>query len=155
MKCKRCQVTPHFHSFDYIKTIGDIDYYYCFPAHNKESVQTREDMHNFCSHFPTDRKWSVVFHLNGYGLANLMPLPVAVEMGKLVDTKHQNTLQKVYIVQGSWFMQFLMTCILPYVRKDLCEKMVLINGSLLEVMTSLKDQGLQFSEIKMLRNNFG
>jgi hypothetical protein len=154
MKCKRCKQTPKFHSFDYLKTIGDIDYYYCFPADNKESVQTSEDMQNFCSHFPTDRKWSVVFHLNGYGLANLMPLPVALEMGKLVQDKHLHTLQKVYIVQGSWFMQFIMTCILPFLQTDIREKFVVLNGSFLEVMMALKEKGLAFQDMKDLRNNF-
>lgn len=154
MQCTRCANGEKFHSFDYITEVSGTKFFYCFPAHNLQSVQNREDMLNFISHFPSSGKWSVIFHANGYGLAHMMPLSVALEMGKLCQERHLTNLQKVYIVQGSWFMEFLLRCILPFLRQEMREKFVLINGSLLEVMTTLRSIGLKIHEVKEVRNNF-
>ena len=85
----------------------------------------------------------------------MMPLSVALEMGKLVQQDHFERLQRVYIVQGSWFMEFLLRCIFPFLRKEMREKFVLINGSLLEVMTSLNANGLSYQALEELRSRFG
>jgi hypothetical protein len=155
MLCQRCKETPGFHSFESVAEVSGTHFFYCFPAHNKESVRTREDMLNFVSHFPTDRRWSLVFHTRGYGLSNMMPLSLAIEMGKLVQEKHINTLQKIYVIEGSWFMNFLFRCIFPFIQRSMREKFVLIEGSLLEVMTRLREDGLTLHHLEMLRNRFG
>lgn len=154
MQCKRCVNRVKFHSFEYITEVSGTKFFYCFPAHNVQAVQTREDMLNFVSHFPQEGKWSVVFHANRYGLAHMMPISVALEMGKLCQERHLKTLQNVYIVQGSWFMEFLLRCVLPFLQKEMRQKFVLINGSLLEIMTRFRDIGLTIHELKDLRNNF-
>lgn len=155
MACKRCVNGVKFHSFDYITDISGIKFFYCFPAHNVDSVKTREDMLNFVSHFPQeDVKWSVVFHANGYGLSHMMPIDVAIEMGKLCQQLHLKKLQKVYIIQGSWLMEFCIRCVFPFLNKEMREKFVLINGSLLEVMMNLRETGLKIHQLKELRNNF-
>jgi hypothetical protein len=112
-------------------------------------------MLNFVSHFPVNRQWSLLFHARGYGISHMMPLSVALEMGKLVQQDHFERLQRVYIVQGSWFMEFLLRCIFPFLRKEMREKFVLINGSLLEVMTSLNANGLSYQALEELRSRFG
>jgi hypothetical protein len=132
-----------------------VHYFYCFPAHNKESVRTREDMLNFVSHFPSEQHWSLIFHAKGYGVSHMMPLSLALEMGTLVQERHLKNLQMIYIVQGSWFMEFLVRCILPWLRKEMREKFVLINGSLLEVMTRLHSLGLPYQDLEELRSRFG
>ena len=154
MQCQRCKVTPGFHSFDPIADISGNQYFYCFPAHNKESVRTREDMLNFVSHFPSEGKWSLLFHAQGYGIQHMMPLSVALEMGRLVQENHAERLQTIYIVQGHWFMQFLLTCIFPFLRKDMRDKFVLVNGSLLEIVTLFRSKGLTLHHLESLRNHF-
>lgn len=154
MQCKRCLTTPGFHSFDLLADISGNQYFYCFPAHNKESVRTHEDMLNFVSHFPSQGNWSLIFHANGYGIQHMMPLSLALEMGRLVQERHLRTLQKIYVVQGPWFMQFVLTCILPFLRKGMREKFVLVNGSLLEVVTAFREQGLTLQQLEPLRNKF-
>jgi len=155
MKCKRCLETPGFHSFEKISDLSGIQYFYCFPAHNKKSVQNHEDMLNFVSHFPEEGKWSFLFHAKGYTFSHLMPLSVALEMGKLVEKNHLESLQKIYIVQGSWFMNFIVLCILPILRKEMRSKFVLVDGNLLEVMNKLQKEGLSLSSLQSLRNHFG
>jgi CRAL/TRIO domain len=153
MKCANCNEVPHFHSFDSMCKIDGTEIFYCFPAHNKRSVQSREDMLNFISHFPQDRKWSVLFHANGYGMQHMMPIPTAIEMGKL--TQENPFLQKVYIVEGSWFMTFLLRCIFPFLGKHITEKFVLLEGSLLEVVTQLKEEGFALQDLKPMLKHFG
>jgi hypothetical protein len=153
MKCANCKEYPHFHSFDPMCTLSGTEIFYCFPAHNKRSVQTREDMLNFISHFPQDRKWSVVFHANGYGMAHMMPIPIAIEMGHLCQENPH--LQKVYIVEGSWFMTFLIRCILPFLNKEMKDKFVLMDGSLLEVVTKFKEEGFALQDLKPMLKLFG
>jgi hypothetical protein len=155
MSCLRCQQTPGFHSFEELAEISGIHYFYCFPAHNKQSVRTREDMVNFVSHFPTDRPWALVFHANGYGVQHLMPLSLALEMGRIVQEKHTTTLQKIYVVEGHWFFQFVLNCILPFLKSEMREKFVLVNGSLLEVIAQLRDVGLTLKQLEPLRSQFG
>jgi hypothetical protein len=155
MVCQRCEETPGFHSFDLLGDVSGTAFYYCYPAHNKQSVRTQEDMLNFVSHFPIDRPWSLVFHANGYGLSNMMPLSIAIEMGNLVQETHKKTLQKIYIVEGSWFMNFLLRCIFPFLQKSMRNKFVLVEGSLLEVMQSLQREGLSLHQMEFLRKRFG
>lgn len=153
MQCQRCKQTPGFHSFEKIADVSGNQYYYCFPAHNKESVKTREDMLNFVRHFPTKNSWSLLFHAHGYGFQHLMPLSIALEMGRLVQDN--SSLQTIFIVQGHWFMQFLLTCIFPFLRKDMREKFVLVNGSLLEILAFFESKGLSLAQLDSLRNHFG
>lgn len=110
-------------------------------------------MLNFVAHFPKDRPWSLLFHAYGYGLSHMMPIPVAIAMGKLVQ---ENTdLQKIYILQGSWFMNFVCRCIFPFLTKQMREKFVLLEGSLLEIVSKLRQEGLSIADLKQMRDNFG
>ena len=154
MVCPRCQTTPNFHSFHHLTDISGIHYFYCFPAHNKESVQNRQDMLNFVSHFPQDKPWSLLFHANGYGMSHMMPVSVALEMGKIVQDKYKS-LEKVYIIEGTWFFQFLLRVILPFLKKDMRDKFVLVNGSLLEVVSFFQQKGLTLQQMEPLRTRFG
>ena len=152
MECQRCKSTPGFHSFQSLTDISGVHYFYCFPAHNKQSVRTREDMLNFVSHFPQDRQWSLLFHATGYGMSHLMPFSVALEMGKLVQ--QNKNLEKVYIIDGHWVFQFLMRCIFPFLEKSLRNKFIVVNGSLLEVVAELRQIGLTIRDLEPLRTHF-
>lgn len=154
MQCNRCRETPGFHSFEFLADISGNQYFYCFPAQNKQSVRTREDMLNFASHFPSQGNWSLLFHAHGYGFQHMMPLSLALELGTLVQERHLQTLQKIYVVQGHWFMQFVLTSILPFLRKEMRDKFVLVNGSLLEVVTTFRQEGLTLHHLESLRNKF-
>ena len=153
--CQRCKSTPGFHSFEHITEISGNHFFYCFPAHNKESVKTREDIVNFVSHFPTDKSWSLLFHTKGYTLSNMMPLSLAIEMGRIVQENHKETLQKIYVIEGSWFMNFLFRCIFPFLQKHMRDKFVLLEGSILEVVARLREEGLTLTDLNILRNQFG
>ncbi len=153
MKCTNCKRYPGFHSFDYICDISGIQIFYCFPVHNKESVKTREDMLNFVSHFPTDKPWSVLFHTNGYGMAQMMSIPLAIEMGNL--TQANKFLQKIYVIEGTWFMNFLLRGVLPFLSKEMKDKFMLLEGSLLEVVGELKREGFSLQELKPMLKHFG
>jgi hypothetical protein len=112
-------------------------------------------MRNFVAHFPRDKPWSLLFHAHGYGLSSMMPIRVAIAMGKLVQENYSQTLQTIYIVQGSWFMNFLCRCIFPFLTKQTRDKFILIEGSLLEVVSRLREEGLSLSDLKQIRDNFG
>ena len=155
MQCQRCVMQPNYHSFQLLADISGTHYFYCFPAHNKQSVRTREDMLNFVSHFPQDKQWSLLFHANGYGMANMMPLFLALELGQIVQEKHAQILQKVFVIEGTWFFQFLLKCIFPFLSLKMREKFVLVNGSLLEVITELRQLGLTIQQLEPLRSRFG
>jgi hypothetical protein len=111
-------------------------------------------MLNFVSHFPSEGKWSLIFHARNYGLQHMMPLSLALEMGKLVQERHVERLQKIFVVQGHWFMQFVLTCILPFLRKEMKEKFVLVNGSLLEIVNEFQQKGLPLHTLEPLRGRF-
>ncbi len=155
MKCQRCLNQPGYHSFERLADLSGSSLFYCYPAHNTKSVRTREDMLNFASHFPEGGSWRLLFHANGYGFRDLMPLPLALELGRLVQEKHLGRLQKVYIVEGTWFFTVLLQCILPFLRKDMRKIFVLVSGSLLEVMTQLEAEGIPLSCLSELRQRFG
>jgi len=112
-------------------------------------------MLNFVSHFPSKEKWSLLFHAKGYGIQHMMPLSIALEMGRLVQEKHMVSLQHIYILQGHWFMQFLLTCILPFLGKEMKEKFVLVNGSLLEVVNSFEKVSHQKLNYRMAARRSG
>lgn len=155
MTCQRCQVSPGFHSFEFVGVGKGIHYFYCYPAHNKQSVRTHEDMLNFVSHFPKDKPWSLLFHANGYGISNMMPLPIALEMGRIVQQQYNGNLQKIYIIEGHWFFQFLLQCIFPFLQRKMREKFVLVRGSLLEVLTEFQALDLTLDQLQIVRNRFG
>lgn len=155
LQCHRCRETPGFHSFEHVADISGIQYFYCFPAQNKQSVRTREDMVQFVSHFPQTGKWSLLFHVNGYGLSHMMPLSIALEMGVLVQENHLDRLQAIYIVEGSWFMNFLITCILPFLRKEMKKKFILLHGSILDIVGRLSKEGLTLNHLEKMRSRFG
>lgn len=154
MPCPKCKVNPGFHSFDYLTDISGIRYFYSYPAHNKESVRTREDMLNYVMHLPRDRKWSLLFHMNGYGFSNMMPVPVAFELSQIILKEFKDNLQKVYILEGQWFMNFLYLTF-PFLGKEIQEKFISIEGSQLEVITELRKTGLSFGHLEKLHKHFG
>lgn len=85
----------------------------------------------------------------------MMPLSVALEMGKLVQDNYKTTLQKIFIVEGHWFFQFLLKCIFPFLEPSMRDKFVLLNGTLLEVISELRAHGLLLQQLELLRNHFG
>ena len=147
MKCKNCLKTPGYHSFDYITDISGIAYYMCFPAKNKQSVKTQEDMLNFVSHFPKEKKWSLFFVMKGYGFSNMMPISIAWELAKIVFRDYATSLQRIYILEGSWFLRFLFLTF-PLFGNDIQEKFVLVEGSPLEVLAQLQKTGISFSKLE-------
>lgn len=154
MRCDRCRQTPGFHSFEQICDASGIKTFYCYPAHNRKSVRTREDMLNFARHFPEEGLWSLIFHANGYGLSSMMPVSLAIELGQIVQEKHLSRLTNIYIVEGGWFFTFVLRCVLPFLRPEMRSKFVLLSGSLLEVSTQLQLKGLPLSTLSRLRENF-
>lgn len=110
---------------------------------------------NFVSHFPTKGQWSLLFHANRYGLSSMMPLSLAIEMGRIVQETQMDRLSRIYIVQGGWFFTFVMRCVMPFLRPEMREKFVLVSGSLLEVTQTFLKKGLSLSDLLVLRANFG
>lgn len=84
-----------------------------------------------------------------------MPLPLALELGRLVQEKHLGRLQRIYIVEGSWFFTFVLQSILPFLRKEMRQMFVLVSGSVLEVMAHLEGEGIPLSSLSGLRQRFG
>lgn len=154
MRCERCAQTPGFHSFDLLSDSSGVQTFYCFPAHNTTSVRTREDMLNFARHFPEKGEWRLLFHANGYGLSSMMPLPLAIELGKIVQENHLDRLQSIWIVEGGWFFTFVLRCVLPFLRTEMRSKFVLLSGSLLEVCEYLQANGLPLSALSKMREMF-
>ena len=152
--CESCRSQPGYHSFQHIADVSGQQYFYCFPAHNKQSVRTHQDMLNFASHFPSEGQWNLLFHARGYGMSHMMPLPIALELGRIVQEQHKMRLQKIYVIEGSWFMQFLLRCILPFLQKDMKEKFVSVQGSPLEIVTFLRLEGLSYKQLQCLRDKF-
>jgi hypothetical protein len=85
----------------------------------------------------------------------MMPLSVALELGRIVQEHHLHRLRHIYIVEGSWFMRFLLGAILPFLRAEMRSKFILVSGSLLEVVARLREEGLTLSDLTLLRSNFG
>ncbi len=154
MQCTKCKIKPGFHSFDYITDISGVRYFYSFPAQNKESVRTREDMLNYVSHLPTDRKWSLLFHMSGYGFSHMMPVHVAYEMVQIILKNYKDNLHKIYIIEGQWFMNFLYLTF-PFLSKEIREKFVSVEGSQLEIIGELRKTGLSYKQLEPLHKNFG
>lgn len=155
MKCERCNETPGFHSFESVGEVGGTQLFYCFPAQNAKSVRTKDDMLQFVSHFPTENPWSLIFHVRGYTMSHMMPLSLAIEMATILQRDHAQTLQKIYVVEGDWFMRFLFVCIFPLLSSRVREKFVVLNGSLLEVVTQLRGEGISLSQLQRVRDHFG
>jgi hypothetical protein len=88
-------------------------------------------------------------------MTSMMSLSLALEMGRIVQDNHKETLQKIFVVEGSWFFQFLLKCIFPFVSSEMREKFVLVNGSLLEVIAQLRQTGLTIQHLEPLRSRFG
>jgi hypothetical protein len=84
----------------------------------------------------------------------MMPLSVAIEMAKIVQREYAKSLTKIFIVEGDWFFRFLMLCIFPFLSQSMREKFVLINGSLLETMMRLEEEGLSLAQLQPLRDNY-
>ena len=110
-------------------------------------------MLNFVSHFPKDNQWGLLFHANGYGFSNMMPLTVALEMGKIVQ--ENKCLQKVFVIEGDWFFQFLLRFLFPFLQPSLRDKFVLVNGPLLEVVATLRTYGFSVQQLEPMRTRFG
>ncbi len=87
-------------------------------------------------------------------MSHMMPLTVALELGRIVQEKHLQRLQKVYVIEGSWFMNFVLTCILPFLLSEMKQKFVLVSGSQLEILAFLRNEGLLYQQLHCLRDKF-
>ena len=154
MQCQKCKIKPGFHSFDYLTDISGVQFYYSFPAHNTDSINTREDMLNYVGHLPRNRKWSLLFHMHGYGVSKMMPIPVAYELIQIILRDFTDSLEKIYIIEGKWFMNLLYLAF-PFLSHEIREKFVLLEGSKLEVITELRKLGLNMKHLDPLRRQFG
>ena len=155
MSCDYCKQRPGYHSFEPIGEVTKKQTFYCFPANNTASVRTRDDMLEFVKHFPKEGQWILLFHARGYTMSHMMPLSVAIEMAKIVQREHAKSLTTIFIVEGDWFFRFLMLCIFPFLSQSMREKFVLVNGSLLEMVLRLREEGFTLAQLQPLRDKYG
>lgn len=154
MPCPKCQVNPGAHSFVNLgMTPNGISVFYTCPAKAKDY----KDEPNFVSYFKAHleeaegKPWIWIFDCQGFTQKHTSSIETGKGLIRLLDERHKNILQAVYMVHEAWHFHALFSMLKPFIKKEARKKMIQLTGSTLEILVKLEKAGIPMNMLSCLR----
>ena len=153
MQCSDCLKDPKSHSFEFLGHSHEWSVYYTAPAKATTKAPEDQQMKAFKLHLDAVKgPWIWIFDCSGMGMKHCRSLSFTKMMGDLIATHHDSTLGAICILQPNLVMREMIRACKGLFKSDLLRKVVLVDGSKLEVMGGLEKQGLTLeSRVRILK----
>lgn len=120
--CPLCSIDPLSHSLTKIKEINDIIYFYSCPSKAKLYFDTDGIINHYngvLSEIPHNKKWIWIFDSNEFGMQHFVQLELAIELAKLISNKFSINLDKIIIINPTFYISSTYNIIYPFLTKKL------------------------------------
>jgi hypothetical protein len=156
MTCKRCQIVPAAHSFNYFGDLNDIKLYYTSPARAHDYKETSETYSYYKAHIDAAKsnKWIWVIDCEGMQMKHYSSIELIKKIMKAILEEHKGLLDKIWIIHPNAWIRGAVTIMKPFLKKDVVERIKIFEGSKLELLVNLEKTGISGQPLKWLLNVF-
>lgn len=144
MACPLCAVNPTAHSFEYLGHTGAVKLYYTNPAKATSNEPVKEKLVNIQHHLKTigGAPWIWVFDFADATMKDYMGMDFTRMVTEVLEKEHGQTLQKILLVNAGSVVMGLLKVALATLKGRTIQKVVLLDGSKLEIVRKLETAGL-------------
>lgn len=156
MPCSICITQPDAHSFLSLgKTPLGVTVLYTCPAKAKHFVNNHTFLSFFEQHLEDveGKPWVWVFDCQQMGMKHMTSLEVTRGMIDILQKKHAQNLQGLYIVHETSFFRSLFSMVLPFLKKETRTRIGILSSNTFESLVELEKRGIPMSMLSVLRES--
>ena len=152
MTCPRCQIVPDAHSFNFFGSINEVKYYYTSPARARDTKETPETLNYYKIHINQAKtsKWVWVIDCAGMKMKHYSSIEIIKSMIKLLLDEHKGILIKICIIHPNSWIKGAITIMRPFLKKETLDKINVIEGEKMELLTGLEKLGIKGQPLNWL-----
>lgn len=120
-KCPICALWPSSHSLVKMGEKDEIVYYTC-PSQATMYYDVKGIIHHYdgvLSEIPENKEWIWIFDSKGFGFRHAMQINVAIELARLISNKFSKNLNKVIIINPTFYITMIHKIITPFLNQKL------------------------------------
>ena len=121
--CQICFEEPGSHSFYFLKSEENINYYYTCPAKAIRYWDTNGIINHYDEilHLNGEKSWIWVFDSKNFGLKHTLQTGVAFGILQLLKDKYGKYLKEIQIINPSIHIKSMYTILYPFLTQELIE----------------------------------
>lgn len=120
--CPICFFNPSSHSLSKIAEKDDTIYYYACPSKATlyfDTVGIINHYNGVLSEIPKNKKWFWIFDANEFYLKHFLQIDVAIQLAKLITSKFSDNLQKIIIINPTFYVSAIYNIIKPFLSSKI------------------------------------
>ena len=121
--CQICFEQPGSHSFYFLKSEENINYYYTCPAKAIRYWDTNGIINHYDEilHLNGEKSWVWVFDSTDFGFKHTLQTGVAIGILQLLKEKYGKYLKEIQIINPSIHIKSMYTILYPFLTQELIE----------------------------------
>lgn len=119
--CQLCFDEPGSHSFYFLKSEDDINYYYTSPAMATKYWDTEGIINHYKEILDLngDKPWVWIFDSKGFGLKHSLQTGVAFGILQLLKEKYGKYLKEIQIINPTIYINSMYNIVYPFLTNEL------------------------------------
>jgi len=120
--CPICALTPSSHSLAKVLEREELICFYTCPSKAILYHDVSGIIHHYngiLSEIPENKEWIWIFDSVKFGLVHTVQTTVAIELAKLITQKFSNNLQKIIIINPTFYVTVMHDLLLPFLNKKI------------------------------------
>ena len=151
--CQKCQTSPKpAHSFEKLGTLLDGKTAVFYTAARYDADDSPEAIQYYLQHFQETRPnpWIWIYDCKGMVSKDLVQSSSGKQMAEIVQRDYGDTLLGVYIVNPNWAIKALVQFLLPFMKKEIRQRVHMCSLGILDTVQKLEKAGVQQQQILTL-----
>lgn len=119
--CPLCSIDPFSHSLTKIEETDEMIYYYTCPSQAKLYYDLDGIINHYngvLSEMPRNKQWVWIFDSTGFDFKHIMYPRIAIELAKLISNKFSSNLQKIIIINPTFYINLSYKIVTPFLKKS-------------------------------------
>ena len=120
--CPICALWPYSHSLVKMGEKNEVFYYYTCPSQATMYYDVKGIINHYdgvLSEIPENKEWIWIFDSKGFGFTHAMQINVAIELAHLISNKFSKNLNKVIIINPTFYITMIYKIITPFLNQKL------------------------------------
>ena len=125
--CPLCSIDPSNHSLVKYKEINNIMYFYSCPSQAKLYFDTEGIINHYngiLSEIPKNKNWIWIFDSKDFTFKHFIQTNVAIELAKLISSKFSNNLEKIIIINPTFYISATYNILRPFLNQHIVNTVI-------------------------------
>jgi len=123
--CPICTLWPSSHSLVKMSETDEIVYYYTCPSQAIMYSDVKGIINHYdgvLSEIPEKKEWIWIVDSEGFGVTHAMQTNVAIELAHLISNKFSKNLNKVIIINPTFYIRIIYNIVTPFFNQKLKDR---------------------------------